>query len=155
VKYCREQKFLTFLKLSIQCIFSITWPWDFKTVKGRTSRFGNFKKLEGDKFNYSPMSCSIQKFQDVSYAFLTIWLGWQSSFIWTKALMSSPNPKRGRTLNKVSAEDVKNFCNNDEVSRVRPTKDYISKSMLSKHMNRRHCCCAILKSYTLILIICT
>jgi hypothetical protein len=36
--------------------------------------------------------------------------------------MSSPNPKPGKTLNKVTVEVVKGFCNNDEVSRVMPGK---------------------------------
>jgi hypothetical protein len=85
---------------------------------------------------------------------LTIWLGWQNSFIWTKALMFSPNPKPGKTLNKVIVEVVKSCYNSDEVRRVMPITDYISMSMLSKHMNRKYCHCAIWKSYTLILIIC-
>jgi hypothetical protein len=34
--------------------------------------------------------------------------------------MFSPNPKPGKTLNEVTVEVVKCFCNSDEVSRVMP-----------------------------------
>jgi hypothetical protein len=41
--------------------------------------------------------------------------------------MSSPNPKPGKILSKVTVEVVKSFYNSDEVSRVVPgKKDYIS-----------------------------
>jgi hypothetical protein len=43
------------------------------------------------------------------------------------SIMSSPNLKPGKTLNKVTVEVVKSFYNSDEVSRVMPVKkDYIS-----------------------------
>jgi hypothetical protein len=57
--------------------------------------------------------------------------------LWTKA----PNPKPGKTSNEVTVEVVKIFYNSDEVSRVMPgKKDYMSKSVVSKYMNRNDCC---------------
>jgi uncharacterized lipoprotein YajG len=44
-----------------------------------------------------------------------------------QGIMSSPNPKPGKTLNEVTVEVIKSFYNSDEVSRVVPgKKDYIS-----------------------------
>jgi hypothetical protein len=44
-----------------------------------------------------------------------------------QGIMSSPNLKPGKSLNKVTVEVVKSFYNNDEVSRVMPSrKDYIN-----------------------------
>jgi hypothetical protein len=37
-----------------------------------------------------------------------------------QGIMSSPNPKPGKTLNEVTNEVIKSFC--DEVSRVMPDK---------------------------------
>jgi hypothetical protein len=39
-----------------------------------------------------------------------------------KGIMSSPNPKPGKILNKFTVEVVKCFYNNDEVSTVMPGK---------------------------------
>jgi hypothetical protein len=39
-----------------------------------------------------------------------------------QGIMSSPNPKPGKTLNEVTVEVEKGFYNNDEVSRVMPGK---------------------------------
>jgi hypothetical protein len=44
-----------------------------------------------------------------------------------QGIMSSPNPKPGKTLKKFTVEVIKSFYNSDEVSRVMPgKKDYIS-----------------------------
>jgi hypothetical protein len=63
-----------------------------------------------------------------------------------QGIMSSPNPKPGKTLNEVTVEVVKSFYNSDDVSRVMPGKRKITyqlKSVVSKCMNRNDCCCAI------------
>jgi hypothetical protein len=39
-----------------------------------------------------------------------------------QGIMSSPNPKPGKTLNEITVEVVKSFYNSDEVSRVMPGK---------------------------------
>jgi hypothetical protein len=57
-----------------------------KKVKGKISRFNDFKKFEGDNFNGSPKSWSIQKVQEVCQVLKTIQLGQQSSLLWTKTL---------------------------------------------------------------------
>jgi hypothetical protein len=41
-----------------------------------------------------------------------------------QGIMSSLNPKPGKTLNKVTVEVVKSFYNSDEVSTVMPSKKY-------------------------------
>jgi hypothetical protein len=41
-----------------------------------------------------------------------------------QSIMSSPNPKPGKTLNEITAEAVKSFYNSDEVIRVMPGKKY-------------------------------
>jgi hypothetical protein len=47
--------------------------------------------------------------------------------VMNQGIMSSPNLKQGKTLNKVTIEVVKSFYNSDEVSRVMPgKKDHIS-----------------------------
>lgn len=44
-----------------------------------------------------------------------------------KGILSTPNPKPGRTLSDVTAESVKDFYNSDEVSRMMPgKKDYVT-----------------------------
>jgi hypothetical protein len=62
-----------------------------------------------------------------------------------QGIMSSPNPKLGKTLHEVTVEVVKYFCNSDEVSKVMPSKKitYQLKSVVSTYMNRKDCCCAI------------
>jgi hypothetical protein len=60
--------------------------------------------------------------------------------VMNQGIMPSPNPKPGKTLNKVTAEGVKNFYNSDEVSKVMPGKKkkitYQLTSVVSKYMNR-------------------
>jgi hypothetical protein len=63
-----------------------------------------------------------------------------------QAIMPSPNPKPGKTLNKVTSEVVKSSFNSDEVCRVMPGKKKITyklKSVVSKYMNRNDCCCTV------------
>jgi hypothetical protein len=44
-----------------------------------------------------------------------------------QGIMSSPNPKSGKALNKFTAEIVKNFYSRDKASRLMSSgKDYIS-----------------------------
>jgi hypothetical protein len=40
----------------------------------------------------------------------------------SQGIMSSPNPKPGKTSDEVTVEVVKSFYNSDEVSRVMPVK---------------------------------
>jgi hypothetical protein len=60
-------------------------------------------------------------------------------------IMSSPYPKPGKILNKVTVEVIKSFYNSDEVNRVMPGKKitYQLQSVVSNYMNRNDCCCAI------------
>jgi hypothetical protein len=62
-----------------------------------------------------------------------------------QGIMSSPNPKPCKSLNKVAVEVVKSFYNSDEVSRVMPSKkDYTSIQVSGvKYMNINNCWCAI------------
>jgi hypothetical protein len=62
-----------------------------------------------------------------------------------QGIMSSHNPKPGKTLNKVTVEVVNSFYNSDEVSRVMPgKKDSISIKVSGVKMHeQKDCCCAI------------
>jgi hypothetical protein len=67
-----------------------------------------------------------------------------------QGIMSSPNPKPGKNLNKVTVEDVKSFYNSDEVSRVMPGKrDYISikVSGVNMHEEKRLLLCNFKNSH--------
>jgi hypothetical protein len=68
-----------------------------------------------------------------------------------KGIMSLPNLKPGKTLNKVTAEVVRSFCNSDEVSRVMPgKKDYISikVSGVKIHEHKRLLLCNLKELYS-------
>jgi hypothetical protein len=74
-----------------------------------------------------PKSWSIQKVQQVSPSVSNCMVSRAKQLVMDQGIMSSPNPKPGKTLNEVTVEVVKSFCNSDEVSRVMPGKeDYIS-----------------------------
>jgi hypothetical protein len=67
-----------------------------------------------------------------------------------QGIMSSPNSKTGKSLNDVTVEVVKSFCNSDEVSRVMPSKkDYISieVSGVKIHEQKRLLLCNLKELY--------
>jgi hypothetical protein len=59
-----------------------------------------------------------------------------------QGIMSSSDPKLGKTLNEVTVEVVKRFYNSDGISLVKNIT-YQLKSVVTKYVNRENCCCAI------------
>jgi hypothetical protein len=109
-----------------------------KQLKGKISRFSNFKK---EKFQDSATSkslkvtvltillksWSIQKVQEVFPSAANYTIRRAKQLVVDQGIMSSPNPKPGKTLNRVTVEVVKSSYNSDEVSRVLPVKKgYVS-----------------------------
>jgi hypothetical protein len=84
------------------------------------------KSLKVTILTILPKSWSIQKVQEVFPSASNYMIRRAKHLIMDQGIMSSPNLKPGKTLNKVTAEVVKSFYNSDEVSRVMPDKiDYI------------------------------
>jgi hypothetical protein len=74
-----------------------------------------------------PKSWSIRKVQEVFPSASNCMIRRAKQLVMDQGIMSSPNPKPGKTLNEVTVEVVKSFYNSDEVSRVMLSKkDYIS-----------------------------
>jgi hypothetical protein len=74
-----------------------------------------------------PKSQSIWKVQEVFPSASNNMIRRAKQLVMDQGIMSSPNPKPGKTSNKVTVEVVKIFYNSDEVSRVMPgNRDYIS-----------------------------
>jgi hypothetical protein len=65
-------------------------------------------------------SWSIQKVQEVFPSASNYMIRRAKQLVMHQGIMSLPNPKPGKTLNKVTVEVVKCFYNGDEVSRVMP-----------------------------------
>jgi hypothetical protein len=67
-----------------------------------------------------------------------------------QGIMFSSNPKPGKTLNEVTVEVVKSFCNSDEVSRVMPGKKrlHIKVSGVKIHEQKRLLMCNLKESYS-------
>jgi hypothetical protein len=74
-----------------------------------------------------PKSWSIQKVQEDFPSASNYMITRAKQLVMDHGIMSSPNPKPGKTLLEVTAEVVKSFYNSDEVSRVMSgKKDYTS-----------------------------
>jgi hypothetical protein len=74
-----------------------------------------------------PLSWSIWKVQEVFPSASNYMIRRAKQLVMDQGIMSSPNPKPGKTLNEVTVEVAKRFYNSDEVSRVMPgKKDCIS-----------------------------
>jgi hypothetical protein len=70
-----------------------------------------------------PKSWSIQKVQEVFPSSSNYYMIRRAKqLVMGQGIMSSPNPKPGKTLNNVTVEVLKSFYNSDEVSRVIPGK---------------------------------
>jgi uncharacterized lipoprotein YajG len=65
-----------------------------------------------------PKSWSIQKVQEVFPNASNYMIRREKQLVMDQGIMSSPNPKPGKTLNKVTVEVVKRFYNSDEVSEI-------------------------------------
>jgi hypothetical protein len=86
------------------------------------------KSLEVTILTVLPNSWSIRKVQEVFPSASNYMIRKTKQLVMDQGIMYSPNPKRGKTLNKVTVEVVKSFFYSDEVSRVMPgkKKDYVS-----------------------------
>jgi hypothetical protein len=91
-----------------------------------------------------PKSWSIRKVQEVFPSASNCMIKRAKKLFMDQDIMSSPNPKPGKTLNKVTVEDVKSSYNSDEVRRLMPgKKDYISikVSGVKIHVEKRLLLC--------------
>jgi hypothetical protein len=124
-----------------------------------------FKKAEGEIFQDSmtskslkmtiltvlPNCWSIQKVQEVFPSAYNYMIRRAKQLVMDEGIMSSPNPKPGKTLNKVTVEVVKSFYNSDEVSRVMPGKKYnisIKVSGVKIHKQKRLLLCNVKELYS-------
>jgi hypothetical protein len=74
-----------------------------------------------------PKSWSIRKVQEVFPSASNYMIRRANQLVMDQGIMSSPNAKPGKTLNKITVEVVKSFYNSDEVGRVMTgKKDNIS-----------------------------
>jgi hypothetical protein len=65
-----------------------------------------------------------------------------------EGIMSSPNPKSGKDLNKFAAEILKRFYNNDKVSRIMSgEKNYISVEISVVRIHEQKRLCSLKKLY--------
>jgi hypothetical protein len=74
-----------------------------------------------------PKSWSIREVQEIFPSASNYMIRRAKKLVMNQGIMSSPNPKPGKTLNKVTVEVVKSFYNGDEESgAMLCKKDYIS-----------------------------
>jgi hypothetical protein len=78
-------------------------------------------------FTILPKNWSNQKVQEIISSPPNCMIRRAKQPVMYQGFMSSPNPRTGKTLNEVTVEVIKSFCNSEEVSRVMPNKkDYTS-----------------------------
>jgi uncharacterized lipoprotein YajG len=82
------------------------------------------KNLKVIPLTILPKSWNIWKFQERFPAASNHMIRRAKQLVMDQGIMTSFNPKPGKTLNKVTVEVLKSYYNNDEVTRVIPEKGY-------------------------------
>jgi hypothetical protein len=109
-----------------------------KQLKEKFQDSTTSKSLKVTILTILPKSWSIRRVQEVFPSASNYMIRRAKQLVMDHGIISSPNPKSGKTLNEVAVEVVKSFYDSDEVSRVMPgKKDYLSIKVSGVKVNEQ------------------